>query len=868
MATPKSMLMGALGGAEEVRPPALLRWEKYEEACEKRALVPKFARAALEGQVGGDLDLSSQGLGDLQLEALLEDDSLMRYDRIFRWRLRDARLTAAGAAALAPKLPPHSQVLDLSVNDIGLRGVEALSRMMLAGGLEHLRRLDLSANSLRNDAVDVLAGALLACPELVRLDLNYNSFNGCSALGRAVGEHPHLMRLSMHCNFISGEGAAAIFQGVLQNSKQGGRLADVDLAWNCIGDGRSMAAATAISKVLRESTTLYHLDLSYNSLDAAACARIADGLRDNHHLYGLHFVGNAATMDADGFLQPIAATALRVPESSLQGRPSALSFGDPRNGAAGRLGDTDKAGSSRVNLPKAAWSDDDVLRDRDVLEQKTPCWACEGWQRVELVWKVKPGAREPKAVWAFTSLDNFKKGMRLSREARGGAVAFAGARMVPPGCQLQVIYQVDAGIYVPPDAETETLTVPIDIGLQACAELPELDPPYDQEVVMHRQSSKGKGVIEHHLTLRLWTVAVLGGSSQQQPPASCDPVGRRIVLLDGPNGAGPVQMPRVTEAEFRMRTNKRRSKPFFHGFKRESEATLRECFRLDWSRAKVGRIVPEAERAAVQALLERSYRGLLALYRVVSAMGVTGDTGFGVSQIEASSTISEAGLVDSVTRISDVDRFFIAAKVLPVDMHKKDLAVRQDKALVRYQFMELLLRLAHQRFVQTGAAASMAEGLALLLEAFSGIVEGHVGEIESFFNALHTEAVDDVYRRHAATIQNVYRKWSGRMTPPGLAAFMSLSEFQELLELIGAHDVEFPPRKAAVAFRMGMMTQPEENLCSRFQEMTLIEFQHALGAVVFLRGNYVPGRLPELADDFFTHNLAMAASKKLLILAP
>lgn len=33
---------------------------------------------------------------------------------------------------------------------------------------------------------------------------------------------------------------------------------------------------------------------------------------------------------------------------------------------------------------------------------------------------------------------------------------------------------------------------------------------------------------------------------------------------------------------------------------------------------------------------------------------------------------------------------------------KRGLAVRSDKALVRHQFMEFLLRLSHQRFVQTG----------------------------------------------------------------------------------------------------------------------------------------------------------------------
>eukprot|EP00415_Alexandrium_ostenfeldii_P003635 UN3635 len=91
---------------------------------------------------------------------------------------------------------------------------------------------------------------------------------------------------------------------------------------------------------------------------------------------------------------------------------------------------------------------------------------------------------------------------------------------------------------------------------------------------------------------------------------------------------------------------------------------------------------------------------------------------------------------------------------------------------------------------------------------------------------------------------------------------MCLTEFQELLELIGAFDAEFTTRKSAMAFRMGMMTQPDESFCSRFQEMTFIEFQHALGVVVFFRADFSPSRMAGLVDDFFSCNLSAALRSK------
>ncbi|CAE8625652.1 unnamed protein product, partial [Polarella glacialis] len=96
------------------------RFRAYEEACQKRGILPKFARAARDGLFGGILDLSSQGFGDQQLEALLCDQELFPLGQIFRWRLRDARLTGAGCAALVSKLPGHTEVLDLSRNEAGL----------------------------------------------------------------------------------------------------------------------------------------------------------------------------------------------------------------------------------------------------------------------------------------------------------------------------------------------------------------------------------------------------------------------------------------------------------------------------------------------------------------------------------------------------------------------------------------------------------------------------------------------------------------------------------------------------------------------------------------------------------------------------
>jgi len=850
-------------------PPLMPRCIGYEDACRDRKILPKFARAARDGRHGEELDLCNLGLGDLQLEALLLDPVLVPLAKIFVWRVRDGRISNRGLVALADAFPTGTKIVDLARNEIGLKGMDALAGVMSNMLLLKLRRIDLSANAIRNDTAASLARGLEGCPVLLRLELNHNEIQDGAALGRLAAEHMNLTRLSLHCNRLTGAGTAALFRGVLLNSRNGGRLADIDVAWNAMADADAAACASAIGDVFRESVTLYHLDLSYNGLDAAACALLGEGLRDNHHLFGLHLVGNAAVIDADGFLSPVDKSTIPGVALAQEGsRPAALKFNDPRNGAASRVGGTESKGSSpgltlrstTRSLGKLTpWTDDEVLRERDVLEQTTTCWACEGWERVSLEWPIVPGEPAPRAVWVFTSLDGFQGGLRMSRE-HGPPPRFVAARMAPAGCQLSAIFQVDSALRVAPGMEVEKLPAPVEIELRACKELPELQPPPDQEIAHCTEKAKSKTVLEHRFVLRSATAGVVDRAAHVLPPTCSGPVGRRTVLLSGPGGAGTVQMCRVTETEFRMHTKRKRSNAFFFGFKKETDAVVKECLALDWARAKVNRIVAEAEILEVQDVLRENYHRFLAIYRNISAVGVSGETGFGVSQIEASDLIASAGLIDGSTRISDVDRLFIAAKVVPHD--QKRGMVRQDKALVRHQCLELFLRLAYQKYVQTGKTASIADAVRRVFSALEGIGDKRVTERDLFFKTLHTEAVDDVYKRHLGMAQDVFRRFSGRYTPPGKPTFMSLAEFQEILEQIDAYDAEFMPRRSAYAYRLGMMTQPEEFSESRFQEMTFQEFQHAVGAVVFLRAHFEPDKMADLVDGFFSERLARALQER------
>ncbi|CAE7487860.1 Nlrc3, partial [Symbiodinium pilosum] len=340
---------------------------------------------------------------------------------------------------------------------------------------------------------------------------------------------------------------AALFHGILENARRGGQLADVDVAWNPLAQDGPVAAK-AISTVFRESATLYHCDLSYCCMDAASCALLGEGLRDNHSLYGLHIVGNAATMDADGFLTPQKNCSLLPDEQQRS-----IMFGGLQPGPEGLLG----------SIPSFA---EDDLKGRDVLEMKSACWACEGWVRQEIEWPYDPRdaclhvTDPPKAVWAFTGLDSFRRALRLRPEG-GAHPCFKAARMVPPGHRLQVIFQVDSRIALLPGAGRDKLAVPAELTLRICQELPELQPDPGGVVCAGISPRSGRPIL-------LASIAEASVISRTPHEAETTTAACRGVVTDGPADGAAVLLPRVTEAEFKAK--EKRSPPFWTTFKKES----------------------------------------------------------------------------------------------------------------------------------------------------------------------------------------------------------------------------------------------------------------------------------------------------------
>lgn len=94
---------------------------------------------------------------------------------------------------------------------------------------------------------------------------------------------------------------------------------------------------------------------------------------------------------------------------------------------------------------------------------------------------------------------------------------------------------------------------------------------------------------------------------------------------------------------------------------------------------------------------------------------------------------------------------FIAA-----NFEMEDQEDNPDKALIRFEFIELLLRLAKEKYQKTGEANSLADAFTILLERNVRPIS-NADEWSSFRkDKLYNVEVDQVFRANMEVLKKIY----------------------------------------------------------------------------------------------------------------
>ena len=285
-------------------------------------------------------------MGDSYARALSKGLKLLAHEVV---KLSDNRLSEKGTLALVKQLKSSIKYLDLSYNIIGNACAKRLGDFIKTRAIS-LRGLNLENTHLGDLGTIELCTLLVDHPRLAEINLARNNISdlSCKSIAGLIKDTFYLLSVNLHWNSIKGEGAALILLAIMHS----GNVKVLDLSWNIIGTSKSNAFPRQMAELLLENENLVHLDLSNNRLSAADCSQVSKALSDNHTLWGMHIIGNAARMDAKGYMTT----------DTLD-----------KNVSSEHL-------SHRINGRKMVQNPltDELAREMEVDN----CWICEGWNEV------------------------------------------------------------------------------------------------------------------------------------------------------------------------------------------------------------------------------------------------------------------------------------------------------------------------------------------------------------------------------------------------------------------------------------------------------------------------------------------------------
>jgi len=282
----------------------------FTRKCKKLCLPPIKMGSYLQraDDLESTFDFSDWGLNNDYIETLCQSHH-RQLRHLTHINLSHNRLTNNVFASLVPLAVRQLLSLDLSYN--------VLSRSSSLTTLCHafcqhkapLCILKLNGCKLHDTgACQVISSIKAACKDLIHLELMDNDLGRINNTGILIGQLITSLRkiriMNLRWNHFSGDGAVNIFNGLHENGEYGGRLSEMDISFNSLGSRCPEETSKAMAAVLRDSDVLFHLDISHNHLSSSCCMMIADGLRNNHSLFGIHITGNEATVDAFGFVVP------------------------------------------------------------------------------------------------------------------------------------------------------------------------------------------------------------------------------------------------------------------------------------------------------------------------------------------------------------------------------------------------------------------------------------------------------------------------------------------------------------------------------------------------------------------------------------
>ena len=275
------------------------------------------------------------------------------------------KLGDKGVDALARSLPnacAKLRTINLMRNGITDAGLKALSSFLgNPKASAHIARIDLSLNALRDDAA--LGAALATNTGLVELDLSSNALRSGKAIAAALGTNRTLKRAHLLYNPLDVRSAGALAAAIRESRAAGLPLTLCNLeqeaeAIYLARRGMRSSDAMLLAAELESLPCVRTVDLSYNMLGPEAAYALAAALRASSTLTALKLQSNRLAGSWLDFGDEVGTRD----DSGVVALASSLSEGNTLTSLDLSLNTLGEAGAAALASAVACAPEDDPLR--------------------------------------------------------------------------------------------------------------------------------------------------------------------------------------------------------------------------------------------------------------------------------------------------------------------------------------------------------------------------------------------------------------------------------------------------------------------------------------------------------------------------
>ena len=263
-------------------------------------------------------------------------------------------------------------------------------------------------------------------------------------------------------------------------------------------------------------------------------------------------------------------------------------------------------------------------------------------------------------------------------------------------------------------------------------------------------------------------------------------------------------------------------KSMFKDFRNNSKEFFLSCLNFDWAESRFSSFIKSSqEQQSLKNLLLKIYPSLIETFKFLSVQ--SGNEYPSIGSNVFIDFLNQGQFFDDNYNLSD-----LGVNWNSVIVPKKKQPYNPGNALVRYEFTEILVRIAFDRYVRNKVCKN-------IVEAFQCFLQDNLEKLIQINSSeqwrqkhLYEENVDIILRAFKLVFEAAFKVYSGKKALPGQKAFMSFEEFKAFCNESKIIEASVPARDLEGCFYLAMNLQVDELYEKKHLEMTYLEFLEAL----------------------------------------